>query len=179
MSQEAQINGIPGLEDLATPPDASPEVPREYARNGTHTLRNATAPQYVNLREKYEHRIIAYLKAGGNSNVEVARITGMSPAAINYLVRQEWMEQNILEEIRKRGDEAMQALWNAAPVAAETLVEIAKTAENLETKRKACNDILDRKYGKPNQPYSVKDAAAEDLQDSELVKIIQDAQAKN
>ncbi len=204
MSEETDIKGIPGLEDLevACPPEktaeakprlASEQVPllrqgldavpdeRQFHRNGEgeRPLLNPTEPQYRNQREKYEHRIIAYLKAAGNSNMEVARITGYSNITINYLVRQPWMEQTILEEIHKLGDEAMQTLHQASAEAAVSLVEIARSAENLETKRKACNDILDRKYGKPNQPYSMKDVRPEDASDAELLAVVKAAQEKN
>jgi hypothetical protein len=193
MSDDLTIQGLEDLVEQPAPPATAGQSLSDDGnnpqllgpnRNGSWTsdikeLRNATDPQYINLREQWYHRTVAYMKAAGSSNVEIARVTGKSQACINYLVRQPYMVEMIGEEVKKTGDEAMTTLRNATNEAAVALVEIARTSENVETKRKACNDILDRKYGKPNQPYSVRDVKAEDVSDAELLAVIKEAQQKN
>lgn len=62
----------------------------------------------------------------------------------------------------------------AAEEAATELVEIMRTVENQEVKRKACNDILDRNYGKPNQPMSVTKKNADEMSLEEINKRLQE-----
>jgi hypothetical protein len=139
---------------------------------------NLQEPAYSNKREKYEHRLMAYLKASGLSNIEIAERMGYSPVTVNYVVRQPFMEEMILLEMRQATDPAMRLLANESLEAALRLVDISKNAQNDETRRKANNDILDRKYGKPNQPMSVSSKSPAQMSDEELVKIIENAEAK-
>lgn len=135
------------------------------------------APAYVNQKEKLEHRLIATLKASGKTNVAIAELTGFHPVTINYLVRQPFMQLLVLEEIKKVGDPALRLLANESFDSAARLIELAKTAKNEEVRRKANNDVLDRKYGKPNQPMSVATSEATDLDDAALLKIVQQSQS--
>lgn len=140
---------------------------------GIPPLRNRFEPVVELGHEKPEHRLIAVLKAAGHSNVEIAALTGYTPLHISTVCKQTNIEQFILERMHGTGDKAMQILHEASVKAAERLIEIAKTAVNEECKRKANNDILDRRYGKPNQPYTVQTKQANELEDSELAKIAQ------
>jgi hypothetical protein len=79
--------------------------------------------------------------------------------------------QQALKVVHGSSDAAMALLQKESLAAAERLIVIAKNAKNEEVKRKANNDILDRKYGKPNQPYSVRQATAKEMNDDELAKI--------
>lgn len=131
------------------------------------------SPAYENQKELPHHRIVAYLKATGMKNVEIARRLGYSPVTINYLVRQPFMELLVLEEIKKTCDPALQLILNESYDAASRVIEISKTAESEEVRRKANESILDRKWGKASQPMSIvsgKDMSA--LPDAELEKII-------
>lgn len=165
-----------GMANGLTPQTDAPPLD-ELERLGIKELWGKSAnkaPAYVNKKEKYEHRVIAHLKACCKTNVEIARLTGFSPVTINYLVRQPFMEAMILGEIRQNADPALALLANAALDSAQRLIDIAINSENDETRRKANNDILDRKYGKPNQPMTVKDVSPSELSDAELVKYLGD-----
>jgi len=137
------------------------------------------APAYLNKKELPQHRVIAYLKAVGMKNIEVARKLGYSQASINYLVRQPFMELLILDEIKKTHDPALQLMMNESFDAAVRTIELSKNAENEQVRLKANESILDRKWGKPNQPMSMR--AAKDLSqlpDSELERLILEGQSK-
>jgi hypothetical protein len=133
---------------------------------------NRLEPMYHVKSEKYEHRIVAFHKAAGMTDKEVAEATGLHPVTIGYLKKQPWFEQLVLEEIHRKGQEALDYLSQHSLKAAQRLVEISENAANEETRRKANNDILDRRYGKPNQPMSVSNKKADELSDEELMKII-------
>ena len=139
-----------------------------------HELHNRVEPAVELTHEKVRHRLVAVLKATGSlTDREIAELTGYSATHVSTICKQPSAEKMILERMHGTGDAAMKVLQDASVAAAKRLVQIAETAENMETKRKANNDILDRKYGKPNQPYSVSQKAANELHDSELAKIAQ------
>lgn len=144
------------------------ETGREIPR-----LHGALDPRYGVQHEKPEHRMMVMLKAAGYSNKEIADQTGYSSPTVGYIMKQPWAEKMLLERVHGTADKAMKVLQDAAEEAALRLVAIAESAKNEEVKRKANNDILDRKYGKPNQPYTYNEKPAEDLSDAELAKAVQ------
>ena len=135
-------------------------------------LHNPLKPAYELQHEKYEHRVIAYMKAQGLNDKEIAERTGLSPVTIGYVKKQPWFEKLVLTEIHKHGDAALEFLAQETLEAAKRLVDIARNAENDETRRKANNDILDRKYGKPNQPVALTQKRAEEMSDDELMAVL-------
>lgn len=148
-------------------------ISREGSVNTIPELHGRLDPQYTVQHEKPEHRLMVMLKSAGYSNKEIADQMGYSSVQVGYIMKQEWAAKMLLERIHNTGDSAMKILQDAAAEAAQRLVEIARTATNLEVKRKANNDILDRKYGKPNQPHSMTTKAANELTDEELSKHLQ------
>ena len=163
---------------LATAPKT---VQEELAALGMRPLwgkENFSTPAYSPKKERFEHRMIAYIKATqpGLTNREIGARVGLHEVTVAYLMRQPYMELAIMEEIKKAFDPALQLLQNETFSAAQRLIEISRTAENEETKRKANNDILDRKYGKPNQPMSMVKKEANQYTDQELVDMINKAQ---
>jgi hypothetical protein len=136
-------------------------------------LHNRFEPVITLQHEKPEHRLIAVLKSTGLSNREIAEMVGYTPLQVSTVCKQEAVERLILERMHGTGDKAMQMLHDATIGAAERLIQIAETSENDETRRKANINILEAKYGKPNQPYSLAVKPAEALADSELAKIAQ------
>lgn len=161
------------LEPDGKPAQAKPELGNlSFQRSEVKPLLNMGEPAYVNKREQFHHRTIAFLKAEGRTNIEIAEALHMSPVTINYLVKQPHISQQILELIHRQGDKTLETLHNASLEAAEKLIEIMQEAENVETKRKACNDILDRRYGKPNQPIALKNLSPDQMSDEELAKFL-------
>lgn len=148
----------PAVEVVSSP--AAAEIPKESvltinSDEKPRALFNGRQPQYTLKSERPEHRIVIMMTAAGMSTKEIAQSTGMTPQAVMYIKKQPWAVQQVLEEIEKAGREpVVQLLKTAAMDAAQRLIDIAENAENLETKRKANNDILDRVFGKPNQPVT-------------------------
>lgn len=126
-------------------------------------------PMYTLQREKFEHRIVAFHKAAGLTDKECAEATGLHPVTIGYIKKQPWFEQAVLEQIHQRGNEVLNYLQEQALDSAKRLVDIARQAENDETRRKANNDVLDRVFGKPNSPITVSNVKPSDVSDAELV----------
>lgn len=121
-------------------------------------LLNTAQPAYENQRERAYHRMVAFMVAEGYNDMEIAAKLDRSAATIGYLRKQPHIEALIVSLIHGRGDAAIDTLHKAAEEAAETLIEnmrLAKKAGAFGIVRQNANDILDRKYGKPNQPTTV------------------------
>ena len=133
-------------------------------------------PPMVELQqEKFEHRVIAHLKAAGHTNKEIADMTGYTAPAINYIVKQAWMEPLVLELIHQNGgDKVEMFISEQALPACQTLAEIM-TDEDSSNRDKiaAARELLNRKYGNPTQPITVHDRRYDpkDLTDDELARI--------
>jgi predicted transcriptional regulator len=143
-------------------------------------LNNTRQPAYTVQHEKPEHRLICWMKAAGQTNKEIADHLGLSTVMVGYVVNQPWAKDMMVQELRKQGQDEVQVLLRGeAAAAVQRLINISKTAPNEETKRKANNDILDRVYGKPNQPISQTRIDPSSLPDSELVKLVEGAKKNN
>jgi predicted transcriptional regulator len=164
-----------GLSDLLEEKAEESRSCEEQDRRGDASvprLFNAGRPMYENKKEKYIHRIVAFMLAEGHTNKEIADTLELSPVTVNYYAKQKFVEEMVLGKIHENGDKTLEVLAAESLAAAERLIELAKTAENDEVRRKANNDILDRKYGKPNQPMSVRNVSPEEVSDAELVKAL-------
>ena len=153
-------------------PDLSEEKPSDVNAQPRQPFFNPGDPSYVLKAEKPVHRQAVLLKAAGYTDREIAAELELHPLTIAYIVKQPWALKLMEARVHGTADKAMARLQEETLAAAERLIEIAKNAENDETRRKANNDILDRKYGKPNQPYSVANKSACELSDGELAKLV-------
>ena len=118
-------------------------------------LFNTPRPQAELKNEKPYHRIVAFLIAEGHTDAEIAAMVDRTAPTIGYLRKQPHIEREVLALIHGRGDAAIDKLHRAAEEAADALIENMRKAQAedaFEVVRKNANDILDRKYGKPNQP---------------------------
>ena len=121
-------------------------------------LHNTLEPAYETKTEKGYHRLVAFLVAEGYNDKEIAAKVDRSPVTISYLRKQPHIERLIVELIHGRGDAAMDKLHKAAEEAADALISNLREAVAegcLGEVRQTANSILDRKYGKPNQPTTV------------------------
>jgi hypothetical protein len=160
-------------------------TPKGHAQNMGDTIPMAdrdlvgghTPPYYRNKKERPHQRAIAFMAASGMSHKEISDQLGFSPAAIAAICRQPWARQLIVEEIRKAGrDTVREVLQSAALDSVFKLIEIRDKEEcQPETQRKAACDLLDRVYGKPNQPIThTSKVELDKLTDEELATIIAD-----
>lgn len=129
---------------------------------------------YIRKHEKLEDRLVIMMKASGYTNIEIAEQLGITPVAVSYITKQPWAAEQVLEEIEHSGrDKVVAVLQGAAFDAAQRLIEISESAENVEVKRKANNDVLDRVLGRPNQPVEHHTYThLEEMTDEELAKLV-------
>ena len=147
----------------------------DVARNGKDALFNDRPPHYDIKHQKPEHRTIIFLKAEGNTNIEIARVMGMSAVAISNILRQPWARIQLLEEINKAGRNEVVAIFKgAAADVAQSMVDIIQSEDTKASdKISAGHLILDRLFGKATQPmaHSFSDKDFNTMSDEELFKI--------
>ena len=155
--------------------------PRSEVQNLNATkeapLFNRGEPRYARQREQEWHRMVALLAAQGYSQKEIAETLGRERATVADILRQDYVKPTVLNEMRRIASEDEQVITivreNVAK-AVNTLAEI--TNDKAAAKRDriaAANAILDRRYGKPNQPISRDSGIDLDkLTDEELAKML-------
>lgn len=113
---------------------------------------NSKDPNFGIIREKPEHRLIILLKAQGHSNVEIARLTGYTNVWVGQVLRQPWAKLQLIEEFKRGGQDAVQALLQGSAVdSVYKLLELRDTAEDEGVQLRASQDLLDRHLGKATQ----------------------------
>jgi hypothetical protein len=148
-------------------------IVEQQARENPNRLHNARYPEVAVIHEKPEHRVIIFLKAQGFSNKEIAEQTGYSPVMVSQIVRQPWAQDRILAIIHEAGVDAVQTLLQgAAADAVSRLIsemdnDLARPSERIS----AAEKLLDRLYGKPNQPIEHRSLNLSEMSDEELARI--------
>lgn len=170
----------------ASPYEMSPmaqSAEEDAARNGPDALYNDRQPRYEIKHQKPEHRTIIFLKAEGNTNREISRITGMSEVAISNILRQPWARTQLLDEINKAGrNEVVTIFKGAAAEVAQTMVDIISNPEvKASDKISAGHLILDRLFGKATQPlaHTFSDSDLSKMSDDQLLKLASGSIATN
>lgn len=138
-------------------------------------LHNGRDPHYNIKHERLEHRVIIYLKAEGLSNKEVAEVSGFTPVAVSNILRQPWAKRRVLEIIQSKGSDAVETVLKSSALdSIYKLIELRDSPlTQPETQRKSANDLLDRLFGKPNQPVQHSgNLDLTKLSDEELARII-------
>jgi hypothetical protein len=124
--------------------------------------------------EKYEHRIIAYLKAQGYNNIEIAERTGYSYGSVCAITKLPWVKEVVLETIREKGEAGVQDVLRSS--ALDSVLFLVETRDNDKAQTRdrisAADKLLDRFYGKPNQPITHKEEVdLSKLSDTDLAEI--------
>lgn len=161
--------------------EAPPEIkliPKSGSRNEQDAMEAkplwSNYPHRIELKkEQPHHRIMVLLKAAGMSNKEIAEATGYEPCTVGVVVRQPWAMQQIVEEIQKNGQDAIQTILQGSALdSVMKLIELRDADDSpKEVQRKSANDLLDRVFGKPNQPVSHRSEDLATLTDAELEQI--------
>lgn len=119
---------------------------------GKGSFHGALAPRIEIKHEKPEHKLIMFLRAKGQSQVEVSELTGYSLASISLLESQPWYQTQLAEEIHSAGREILEStLETYALPALQKLNKLAHGAKSETVQAGACVNILDRFLGKPLQ----------------------------
>lgn len=156
-------------------PQASCSLIEHHITEEEGGLHGDTQPYLRIKKEKPEHRLMIYLKVLGHSNREIAEKTDFSEAQVSQVLRQDWARKTLLDEYNKSGKDAVQML-----LVGEAKNSIWKLVEQRDNPTKlgavvisASNSLLDRLFGKPNQPieHNMKmDLGG--MSDEELLKIV-------
>lgn len=161
------MNSTSGAAATGNPKDfAGVEEPRG--------LFNPREPHYVLQSERPVHRAIVFLAAQGLSYVEIAQELGITPTCVQYVTKQPWAEKEILEQIHKNGGEAVAVvLSQQALPSVMKLIELRDSEKvAAEVQRKSANDLLDRIFGRPNQPVTHRTEDLQEMSDAELQAIV-------
>ena len=135
---------------------------------------NPRDPAYVLQSERAVHRGIIFLAAQGLSYVEIAQQLGLSAACVQYVVKQPWAEEEILKQIHSNGGDAVAQVLSAQ--ALPSVMKLIELRDNekvaAEIQRKSANDLLDRIFGRPNQPVTHRTEDLQEMSDAELQAIV-------
>lgn len=140
-------------------------------------LANRKAPYYHVQQEKPHHRVFLELAAKGYTVKEIAEMTGFTPVCVNNILRQPHTQQFLVNEIRdiySVDEEVVTVIKDNAVAAVTTLAGIVRDAQAKGSDRiAAANALLDRRYGKPNQPINRgTDVDLSKLSDDELAAML-------
>lgn len=141
-------------------------------------LHNRKRGGVVLQQEQLHHRIFALLKAQGHDCREIAELTGYTATTVQYTLAQPWMEALILKEVMRIGRTKIAAVLDAEVLpSVKKLIDVRDSEKaSPDVQRKAANDLLDRVFGKPNQPISRTEDTAKDarlMSDAEIAEEIQ------
>lgn len=131
-------------------------------------LHNPAEPSVPIIREKFEHRALAYMRAqgmsrkdiferlGGQFNEKRQPISGTgkySYVHLGNIFNQPWFRKTVLELMHEAGfDQVESAIQVELPTAVETIVEVMNNKKASPSSRlSAANSLLDRGLGKPVQ----------------------------
>ena len=114
---------------------------------------DVNAPAVVVLSEKPEHRMILYLKLQGQSNKEIATLTGYTVTWVRNIIKQPWFRKVFTQEAQTAGLDAVERFLEGEVL--ESLEVIREIRDNLgqkgNTRLAAANALLDRHLGRPTQ----------------------------
>ena len=139
-------------------------------------LQNRKKPYYENKQERPNHRIMIELAAKGYDVKEIAEMTGYTTVCVNNILRQPNLQKCLVNEIRQQvsADEEVVEIIRKNVVKSIQLYESVLNDPKAEMKLKmeAAERLLNRRYGKPNQPINRgSDVDLNELPDSELLKM--------
>ncbi len=140
------------------------------------TLANRKAPYYHVQQEKPHHRVFLELAAKGYTVKEIGEMTGFTPVCVNNILRQPHTQQFLVNEIRdiySVDEEVVTVIKDNIVDIVKGLVNVAKSGVNESARIAAANSLLDRRYGKPNQPINRgTDVDLNKLSDEELAAML-------
>ena len=166
-------------QDRRYPGAFSSDRPTPFEQSGSvkaadlgETLNNPRDPYYHIQHEKGVHRVIAYMHIRGDTNKEIAEAVGRSAVCISNVLRQPHMQVLIAEEVKKLGTQAVHVVLKGE--ALRTVQRLIAERDNFQqgssqSRIAAANALLDRTFGKPNQPITHHDGKGlDDLTDEEI-----------
>jgi uncharacterized protein (UPF0147 family) len=134
-------------------------------------------PQYVRQQELDWHRHVIHLSARGFQANEIAAILGRATTTVQDILRQPFYKDEVVAEIRRVASEDEQVVRIVKENVAKAVGVLAQICEDTAAPKRdriaAANAILDRRYGKPNQPIARDTGIDLDkLTDEDLAKML-------
>lgn len=135
------------------------------------------APAYEFKNERAEHRIILEYIAKGYTDVEIAELVGRSAPMIGYVRKQPRYQAGLLNDIKRKlneDQEVVQFIRENVVKAVETLAQVMNATDARNSDRIAAAEaLLNRRYGKPNQPVNAGNTVdLNHLSDADLAKML-------
>lgn len=162
---------------------AKPFIASEYNPEGALHNRYELPPSFAGVykTEKYEHRVIAFLKSQGLTTKEIAEQVGYHPVSVGQILRIPWVAELIAQEIVKAGRAGVEKVLRGDLMTnIEFLREVRDNDKNRVTDRlAACKELMDRTLGKSTQVVAHTELPAEALSDAQLAEIIMSATGKD
>jgi predicted transcriptional regulator len=140
-------------------------------------LWNRKEPQYQRQQELPWHRTALEMAANGYTAEEVAARLGCSPTTVQDILRQPQYQQtqvNLIRQVSNQDHEVCELIKDNVKNAITTLATIVKDEKARGSDRiAAARELLDRRYGKPNQPMNRgTDVDLNNLSDAELARML-------
>ena len=145
--------------------------------NGPTVLWNRKDPQYVRQQELPWHRLALELAAKGFTAQEIGERVGKTAVCVQDILRQPHYQQDQVDLIKRESDkdyEVVEVIKENVVEAVLTLADIIKDTSAKKSDRiAAAQALLDRRYGKPNQPMNRgTDVDLNNLSDKELAAML-------
>lgn len=165
-------NTIPAITTAPITYEVMPDIP---------ILHNHNKPYHVNQKERPAHRLMLELAAKGYNNKEIAENVGRTTVNVNNALRQPHSQQTLVNNIRERvsaDEQVVEVIRSNVVKAVSTLAEIMDGGKDGKAKYSdriaAAEALLNRRYGKPNQPINNgKTVDLNQMTDEELVRMQQ------
>lgn len=140
-------------------------------------LWNRKAPNYERQQELPWHRTALEMAAKGYTCEEIAARIGCTSVTVQDILRQPQYQQtqvNLIRQAANEDHEVCELIKSNVKMAVKTLTAIANDDKARASDRiSAARELLDRRYGKPNQPMNRgTDIDLNNLSDADLAKMI-------
>lgn len=159
--------------------ESSGETHATHATAMPSPLWNRKEAKYIRQQELPWHRTCLEMAANGYTAEEIAARLGCTPPTVQEVLRQPQYQQTQVNLIRRAADqdhEVCELIKANVKLAVKTLASVMSDEKARNGDRiSAARELLDRRYGKPNQPMNRgTDVDLNNLSDKELAAMLPD-----
>jgi hypothetical protein len=169
------------LEDCETTPIPSPAC--EIQKVNSTFLKplinrsELRQPQYVRQVENHTHRAMVEMAAKGHTAKEIAAATGKTTACVNQILLQPHLQETLVNGIHENFGTDREVVEVIKDSVVKAITFLSETIDNTKALTRdriaAANMVLERRYGKANQPINQPGSVnLNKLPDEELIAII-------
>jgi hypothetical protein len=131
--------------------------------------------------EKYQDRLIAYLHASGMNGRAIAAKLGISASTVYITLALPWVKEAVKQTLQEGGRDAVKEVLQTSAFDTVMFLIDVRNDDKAQTRDRitASKELLDRTYGKPNQPITHREESdLTKLSDEELAKVVNEATSK-